>query len=278
MRRRYQTVGAAWTMGSPGGTGDAIRCGIEIGADTDLLDEAWWSPGFLMPDRTAGFRLYERGRPGAIVVNQAGHRYADETMPYDQFGHAMLTGEATGVGHIPSWWLCDRRFLDRYVFCGIDPGQPIPDEWFDSGVMIEAQSLAELGERLGTPAGALEATIERFNGFAESGVDADFQRGETAYDQFFGDPEHGPNPCLGALTEPPFYASTMVLSDLGTKGGLRCDEHARVLRPDGSAIAGLYAAGNTMASVMGTVYPGPGCPIGSSMTFASLAARDMTRD
>ncbi|MBI5090512.1 MAG: FAD-dependent oxidoreductase [Actinobacteria bacterium] len=270
MRRQYQPVGAAWTMGAPGGTGDAIRCGMEIGAAVDLMDESWWSPGFMLPDGDIAFRLYERGRPGAIVVNDNGERYANETLPYDQFGHAMLAGEATGVSHIPSHFICDRRFLDQYVFCSIQPGDPIPAEWFDSGALVEADSLAALGDRLALPAGALERTVTRFNEFARGGVDEDFHRGETAFDRFFGDADHGPNPCLGELSDAPFYAATMVLSDLGTKGGLKCDEHARVLNENGEPIRGLFAAGNTMASVMGESYPGPGCPIGSSMTFAYL--------
>jgi 3-oxosteroid 1-dehydrogenase len=275
LRRRHQPVGAAYSLGAPGGTGDALCCGIEVGAATDLLDESWWSPGFLLPDGTAGFRLYERGRPGALVVNAAGERFANETLPYDQFGHAMLEGERTGVRHLPSWFVCDRRFLDRYVYCGIEPGAPIPDEWFDTGALVQAPSVEELEARLGLPSASLVRTIAEFNGFARRGVDVRFHRGESEYDRFFGDPDHGPNPCLGELIQPPFYAAVMVLSDLGTKGGLRCDEHARVLDESGRPIGGLYAAGNTMASVMGGAYPGPGCPIGSSMTFGYLAALDM---
>jgi 3-oxosteroid 1-dehydrogenase len=235
------------------------------------MDQSWWSPGFLLPDGEVAFRLYERGRPGAIVVNGNGERYADETLPYDQFGHAMLDGEATGVSHIPSHFICDRRFLDTYVFCSIQPGEAIPAEWFESGALVEAETLASLGERLALPSGALEKTVARFNEFARTGVDDDFHRGETAFDRFFGDPEHGPNPCLGELSQGPFYAATVVLSDLGTKGGLVCDDQARVLDEHGRPIAGLFATGNTMASVMGESYPGPGCPIGSSMTFAHLA-------
>jgi 3-oxosteroid 1-dehydrogenase len=272
MRRAYQPVGAAWSMGAPGGTGDAIRCGMDVGAAVDLMDQSWWSPGLLLPDGDVAFRLYERGRPGAIIVNGNGERFANETLPYDQFGHAMLDGEATGVSHIPSHFVCDRRFLDTYVFCSIQAGAPIPAEWFESGALVQADTLAELGERLALPSGALEKTVQRFNELARTGIDEDFHRGETAFDRFFGDPEHGPNPCLGELRDGPFFAATVVLSDLGTKGGLLCDERAQVLDLRGEPVPGLFAAGNTMASVMGESYPGPGCPIGSSMTFGRQAA------
>ena len=84
-----------------------------------------------------------------------------------------------------------------------------------------------------------------------------------------------PNPSLHAIDQAPFYAVKIVPGDLGTKGGLVTDEHARVLRPDGSAIPGLYAAGNTSAAIMGRTYAGPGATIGPAMTFGYLAALDL---
>lgn len=75
------------------------------------------------------------------------------------------------------------------------------------------------------------------------------------------------------VEKPPFYAVQMVAGDLGTKGGLVMDEHARVLREDGSVIEGLYVAGNNSASVMGNTYPGARSTIGPSMTFGYIAAK-----
>jgi 3-oxosteroid 1-dehydrogenase len=128
---------------------------------------------------------------------------------------------------------------------------------------------------MGVPAGTLTATVDRFNRFAASGVDEDFARGEDPYDRFFAAGD-GPNPCLVPIDRGPFYAARLVLSDLGTKGGLRTDPVGRVLRADGTPIPGLYAAGNTSASMAGPVYPGPGIPIGTAMVFSSLAVQDMT--
>jgi 3-oxosteroid 1-dehydrogenase len=133
----------------------------------------------------------------------------------------------------------------------------------------------ELASAIGVPSSALGATVSRFNGFAETGVDEDFHRGESAYDAYYGDPRQRPNPCLGALVKPPFYAAKLVPGDLGTKGGLRTDERARVLRPDGSVIPGLYAAGNVSAAVMGHSYAGAGATIGPAMTFAYIAALEL---
>lgn len=149
-----------------------------------------------------------------------------------------------------------------------------PADHLAAGTWVQAETLPAFAEAIDVPAEALTATVERFNGFAESGVDQDFGRGDDEYDTFFAGGK-GPNKALTPLDLPPFYAARFVLSDLGTKGGLVTDAAGRVLRDDGSAIAGLYAASNSSASVFGPVYPGPGAPLGSAMVFASLAVRDM---
>ena len=128
----------------------------------------------------------------------------------------------------------------------------------------------------GLPAEALVETVERFNGYAEKGLDEEFGRGEDEYDAFFA-AGHGPNKALTACDAPPYFAARFVLSDLGTKGGLVTDAAGRVLREDGEPIPGLYAAGNTAASVFGSVYPGPGAPLGSAMVFAALAVEDLSQ-
>jgi 3-oxosteroid 1-dehydrogenase len=114
--------------------------------------------------------------------------------------------------------------------------------------------------------------VLRFNRFAKSGVDEDFGRGRTVYDRYYGDPSNKPNPNLGAIEKGPFRAFKVYPGDLGTKGGLVTDEHARVLREDDSVIDGLYAAGNTTASVMGHTYPGPGSSISPAGIFGYLGA------
>jgi 3-oxosteroid 1-dehydrogenase len=120
----------------------------------------------------------------------------------------------------------------------------------------------------------LVKSVARFNEFAAAGKDSDFGRGDSAYDRYYGDPRL-PNPNLAALDRPPFYAVKVVPGDLGTKGGLVTDSRARVLRPDGTVIDGLYAAGNASAAVMGRSYAGAGATIGPAMTFGYLAVRDM---
>jgi 3-oxosteroid 1-dehydrogenase len=206
----------------------------------------------------------------------SGQRFMNESMPYVEACHHMYGGQfgqGQGPGeNIPAWLVFDQQYRDRYIFAGLQPGQRIPKKWTESGVIVSAQTLDELAEKTSLPADAFKATVERFNGFARSGIDSDFHRGESAYDRYYGDPTNKPNPNLGAISNGPFYAAKMVPGDLGTKGGVVTDVYGRALRDDGSIIEGLYAAGNVSAPVMGHTYPGPGGTIGPAMTFGYLAA------
>ncbi|KPI18936.1 fumarate reductase/succinate dehydrogenase flavoprotein domain protein [Actinobacteria bacterium OK074] len=290
LREKYQPFPQVveWTHGAPGNTGDALQAGIAIGAATDLLDEAWYTPGLVWPD---GLPLFHTGTRGGIWVNGAGERFINEARPYDQAGHEIVRlHTTTGVSHVPAHWIFDQRQLDRDSFGG-PYDQPVRPEWFESGALKKADTLEELAELIDVPLDALRATVEEFNGYAASGVDERFHRGETPWDQiayhvlgYPGLPELNypapptpdwPNPLLMPLDTPPYYVATILPADIGTKGGLKIDEHARVLRPDGSPIAGLYAAGNTAAAMSGRVYPGAGTPIGSSTAFSYLAVLDI---
>jgi 3-oxosteroid 1-dehydrogenase len=276
MRRHYQRppIGTEWTTGSPGNTGDAIAAGAAAGAALDLMDDAWWGPSIPLPSGPY-FCLAERSLPGCLLVNGAGQRFVNESAPYVDAVHAMYAGHSDAVPHIPSWLIFDQRYRNSYVFAGLPPGRSLPRRWSAVGSVHRAGTVAGLAASAGLGPAALEATVARFNGFAKAGRDTDFHRGDSAYDRYYGDPRRRPNPNLGALATPPFYAVKIVPGDLGTKGGLRTDERARVLRPDGSAIPGLYAAGNTSAAVMGHSYAGAGATIGPAMTFGYIAALDL---
>ncbi|MFC9255134.1 3-oxosteroid 1-dehydrogenase [Amycolatopsis thailandensis] len=278
MRVKYQRapIGTEWTVGAEANTGDAIDAGLKLGAAVDLMDDAWWGPSIPL---TGGpwFALAERSRPGCLMVNTRGERFVNESAPYVEAVHAMY-GEGDGPGeNIPTWLVFDQRNRNRYMFTGLGPRQPLPGRWFKAGIAVKASTIAKLAERIEVPAEALENTVRRFNGFAKSGVDEDFHRGRSAYDHYYGDPRNKPNPSLGPLDVAPYYAVKIVPGDLGTKGGLRTDPHARVLREDGSVIDGLYAAGNTSAAVMGRTYAGPGATIGPAMVFGYLAAEHLAK-
>jgi 3-oxosteroid 1-dehydrogenase len=276
MRRRYQRspIGTDWTTGAAGNTGDGITAGQELGAATGLMDDAWWGPSIALPGGPY-FCLAERSLPGCVLVNGAGQRFVNESAPYVDAVHAMYEGNTADNPHIPSWLVFDQRYRDTYVFAGLPPRLPLPRRWHAAGAVFRAPDLAGLADAIGVDSAALAKTVARFNEFARAGHDEEFGRGDSAYDRYYGDPRCRPNPNLAPLARAPFYAAKIVPGDLGTKGGLRTDERARVLREDGSVIPGLYAAGNASASVMGHSYAGAGATIGPAMTFGYIAALDL---
>ena len=279
MRRRYQRepAGTQWTTGAPGNTGDGIRAGLEAGAATGLMDDAWWGPAIPLPGGPY-FCLAERSLPGCLLVNGAGQRFVNEASPYVDAVHAMYDGNTPGNPHIPAWLVFDQRYRDRYVFAGRPPGRALPRRWYAAGAVVRADDLAGLAREMSVDAPGLVKTVTRFNEFAAAGRDEEFGRGDSAYDRYYGDPRVRPNPNLAPLARPPFYAARIVPGDLGTKGGLRTDSRARVLREDGTPIPGLYAAGNASASVMGHSYAGAGATIGPAMTFGYIAARTIAAE
>ncbi|WP_319454959.1 MULTISPECIES: 3-oxosteroid 1-dehydrogenase [unclassified Mycobacterium] len=277
MRVKYQRapITTEWTVGAKANTGDGILAAEKLGAGLEFMEDSWWGPTVPLVD-APWFALSERNSPGSIIVDTSGKRFMNESMPYVEACHHMYGGEygqGQGPGeHIPAWLIFDQQYRDRFIFAGLQPGQRIPKKWLESGVIVKADTLEELAQLTALPADALNATIDRFNGFARSGVDEDFKRGESAYDRYYGDPTNKPNPNLGELSHAPYYAAKMVPGDLGTKGGIRTDISGRALRDDDSVIEGLYAAGNASSPVMGHTYPGPGGTIGPAMTFGYLAA------
>ena len=286
-----------WSFGNPAATGDGIRAGEKVGAATDLLDEAWWFPAMCWPDGRLQFMLNERMMPAQFVVNGAGKRFINEAAPYMDFAHAMIEGQQdlgersdgkAGVQHIPCWLVTDIASFHRYVvgghlpipkvpFAPVPTGRKIPQAWLDSGIVKAADTFSELATKIGVPADELQCTATRFNEFARKGHDDDFNRGDSAYDNYYGDPTL-PNPNLAPLGKAPYLAFQIILGDLGTSGGLLTDEHARVLREDGTVIGGLYATGNASAAVMGRSYAGAGATIGPAMTFGYVAAEHISHN
>lgn len=269
LREKHGVPGdVTWSMAPTGtNTGEPLEAAIAIGAATDFSAVGWFCPGLEHPDGSGSFTL---GFRSGFMVDATGNRYANECLPYDRFGREM----AAAPERIPSWFVFDSREGGRLPAIAMPEGDPA--DHLAAGTWVQAGSIEALAGAIGVPLTALAATAERFNGFCTSGVDEDFGRGDDEYDTFFAGGE-GPNKALTPLTEAPFYAARFVLSDLGTKGGLVTDTAGRVLRPDGSPIAGLYASSNSAASVFGPVYPGPGAPLGSAMVFASLAVRHLAR-
>jgi len=269
-RKKYQGV-EGWSAAPKGDQGTAIAIAAKYGAQLAMMDDAWWGATIASPEKGGrhGFVLWERSHPFSFVVDQSGERYLNESESYIDFGHHMLERNKT-VPAIPSWLIASAQHTRRYLNSAT-LGQY--KQFAEAGSVVEADTIEELASKIGIDPAKLRATTDRFNGFAKTGKDLDFGRGDSAYDRYYSDPWVKPNPNLGALTKGPFRAYKLHPGDLGTKGGLLTDEHARVLDESGKVIPGLYAAGNTTASAMGDTYPGPGATLGPALTFGYIAAR-----
>ncbi|WP_062464328.1 FAD-binding protein [Demequina soli] len=268
-RKEYQGLDVEASSGNPENLGTAIAIAMRHGAGVALMDDAWWGPS-VAPTSKSGpiFIVSERSMPFSMVVDQEGSRYVDESTSYVDFGHAMIERGLERTNH--SWMVLDVRHRRRYLNNAFLMGAKT---FYEEGVAVKADTLEELADKMGVDKDTFKATVQRFNAFARDGVDRDFHRGHDAYDNYYGDPGHGPNPNLGEIAHGPFVAIKIVLGDLGTKGGLLTDEHARVLDTAGRVIEGLYAAGNTSASVCGRTYPGAGSTLGPALVFGYLAGK-----
>ncbi len=278
MRWKFQSenLSRGYSLGAESNTGDAIRIGQDVGADIALMDQSWWFPAVApLPGAAPAVMLAERSLPGSFIVDQNGRRFANESADYMSFGQRVLALERAGTPVDDMWIVFDQQYRNSYVFAAeLFPRMPIPQTWYDAGIAVRADDFGSLAAKMGVPADAFHGTVSRFNENAFAGEDPDFERGRSAYDRYYGDPTVTPNPNLRPLTKGPFYAVKMVLSDLGTCGGLRADDRARVLREDGTAITGLYAIGNTAANAFGATYPGAGATIAQGLVFGYVAALD----
>src|ERR1700722_4619319 len=274
----------SWTNANPGDTGEVLQAAMRLGAATDCMNEAWWvitslAPGERLPEGAINangtaipfMHHLDLSLPFSMMVDQSGERFCDEAGAYMEIGQRMYARHAATGKAVPSWLIMDSRQRKFYPWGTAAPGT-IPQAWLDSGYLKRANSIAELAEICRIDKGGLEKTVSRFNEFCRTGVDAEFGRGGRAFDRAHGDPSVTPNPNLGAIENPPFYAVAMYPGDVGTAGGLVTDEFARVCRADGSVIAGLYATGNSTASVFGRCYPGAGASIAASFLLGYIAA------
>jgi 3-oxosteroid 1-dehydrogenase len=274
MRQRYggdQPNEGKWSMSNAGDTGEAIATAMRLGAQTALMDEAWWLPS----PRTGRFGQstldQARQRPRTIYVDAAGRRFVNESNSYMEVGKAMYERDKTSRA-VPCWLIFDDRYRKRYAHVRSHPGY-FPKEMLESGRLKRADTLAELAEMCGIDPDGLAETVDHFNEHARNGVDPEYGRGESAYNRSLGDPHRKVHPCLGPIDEAPYYACEVLPGDIGTCGGLVTDEHARVLDEQDQPIPGLYATGNSTATVMGRHYLGPGASIANTMVFGYLAAR-----
>ena len=213
----------------------------------------------------------DRAKPGFIAVDSTGRRFTNEGHSYHYFSDDMARRHAA-VPAVPAWAICDAAFIRRYGLGMVYPGTTDLRPHAESGYLVCAGTIEALAHKIGVDAAALAETVGRNNEFARTGIDADFGKGSTEVSRFNGDPDHKPNPCLGPIATAPFCAMQLWPADAAADTGLATDEHARVLSGSGTPIAGLYACGGDMASIMCGTYPAPGATIGPAMVFGWRAA------
>jgi succinate dehydrogenase/fumarate reductase flavoprotein subunit len=267
------------SMSHDGNCGDGLAIGKRLGAriaPEEHGHSGLWTPASLTRRRDGSQGLYphlslDRAKPGLIAVNSAGRRFVNEACSYHDFVEAMFESHKT-VPSIPAYLICDFAFISKYGFGNIHPGTFNLGRFERTDYLFTGRTLEELAQKIGVPPAQFADTVARHNRFAETGVDLDFGKGETELNRFNGDPDHKPNPCIGAVATPPFNAIAVWPADIAVSTGLSTDIDARVLDTDGRPIPGLYACGNDMASIMAGAYPGPGTTLGPAVTFAYRAA------
>jgi len=275
-------ISAEWCPAAPGHTGEALALARGLGAveGQGAQSPAFWAPVSLRK-RTDGSTavfphfVMDRAKPGMITVNQAGERFVNESTSYHLFALGMQAAQQA----VPAYLIADAKALRQYGMGMVRPGGKGLSPFLADGYLTEANSLQELADKLCISADGLAQSVANNNAFARAGVDTQFKRGVTAYQQNIGDAAAGGlNPNLGQISEGPYYAVKLYPGDIGAAQGLQTNEHAQVLNAQGQCIAGLYAVGNDMNSIMGGVYPAPGITIGPALVFASLAVKNALAD
>ncbi len=268
----------ALSAAAPGNTGDGVRLGLQAGGHIGAANAsaAFWVPvsRFRRADGSEGVfphTVTDRAKPGLIAVDRNGKRFVNEALSYHEFVLAMLRNGNSATE--PAYLVCDRRFLWKYGLGRIRPFTLALGAEITGCYLRAAPTPRALAAALGIDPERFAATLAAYNQGAREGRDEQFGRGGDSYQRHLGDAENRPNPCVAPIERAPFYALAVFPADLGTAAGLVTDADGRVLRGDGTQLAGLYACGNDMNSIMNGAYPAPGITLGPALTFAYLAAR-----
>ncbi len=285
MRQKYiPHAGSHYSLAASTNTGDGIRAALAIGAKVkdDYAGAAFLAPVSILQKEDGREELFphlisDRQKPGLIAVNEKGRRFVNEASSYHDFVLGMYR-DSGGKPSVPAYLVCDSRFIRKYGLGFVKPRNLRLSRYVKAGYLYRGRSAQELAVSIGIDTANFEQALLDANRHAADGKDPDFGKGSTAYERLLGDIRHLPNPCLGTISKPPFYAVRVWPGDLGSALGLETDTHSRVLDQARTPMPGLYACGADMHSVMSGTYPAAGITLGPALTFGFICGESILDD
>jgi hypothetical protein len=297
LRKNYLSAPVYGGCAARSNEGDFIFIASAVGAQLRNMNYAWMCPIVFEKAIAKDPGLIGTFSPSGdsmIYVNKEGRRVANEKLAYNEMAQVFFQWDGARCEYpnlvlIAVW---DRRSQDHSA--SDEYGRFIVPPGTDDSHVIKGATLAALtkaiGERLARYENvtgglnlapefekALAASIQRFNGFASSGRDFDFKRGERQVEYLFNGSvapsPSAPNPTMFPISEEgPYYATLLTGGNLDTKGGPKTNAPGQVVDDQDKPIAGLYGVGNCVASASARAYWAGGATIGPILAFAYLAA------
>jgi 3-oxosteroid 1-dehydrogenase len=211
---------AEWSLAAPGDVGAALRVGQQLGADTAQLGQVWGIPTMIDP-ATGELReaMFAISKPFSFVVDAYGCRFFSESQPYGTAVKSMYKRARENAEAAVFWLILDSRYMHRYPIGGLKDEESI-NQAVSHGFLFHSDTIGGLAHQILHPDNNLQGTTDEWNEMCKNGKDKHFQRGEDRYQQFTGDPDLAPNPCMGPVKDGPFYAMMIFPGDAGTRGGL----------------------------------------------------------
>lgn len=294
LRRRFLRGPVYGGCTVPAAQGDFIPLAQSVGAQLGNMQHGWWAELVFeqaVVNSAVPMNVFVPPGDAMVQVDRTGRRYVNEKFVYNERAqlHFVWDPQRAEYRNLLTFMVYDRRVAQQ--FAGMFPLPQGTAPYVIEGADFEALGgairarLKQLAPHTGGFALAddfavrLGETVARFNGFAASGKDADFERGQTPVEGYFhnmyrppGQSNPSPNATMHPLaTQGPYYAIILCAGVLDTKGGPRIDTHARVLDAFGTPIPGLYGAGNCIASPAAQAYWSAGGTIGPALTFGARA-------
>ncbi|GAA0085550.1 flavocytochrome c [Clostridium sp. CTA-7] len=229
------------TTNHTGATGDGIVLGEKLGADLVDMTEIQTHPT-VVPEKAVMVTEAVRGN-GAILINKDGKRFTNELFTRDVVSKAILE-QKDGVAYL---------FFDE----GLRKSLKATEEYFNMGLVTEADSVAELAEKLSIDKDTMVQTVNKYNEFAAAKTDSEFKREDLPRQ----------------LNQGKVYAIPVTPAVHHTMGGLKINTNAEVVNKDGNVIKGLFAAGEVTGGVHGGNRLG-GNALADIVTFGRTAGKN----